>query len=871
MSNKNCKNHNGSGANSMNGSDSEFRGDNCSSNSCGSNSSVDSGVFANGSAGSPGDGSGGGSVGAGLFRFDLGVVINCFLLFVLFGVLSFKLYERVYDEPFHFCGLVIAFILTVYYFAKAPAGKKIGIFEKRSVITLILLLVLGFQLMVEIIKNMDFVSVSYLILIILYSNELFRKPEIQEMFKNGALGGPEWLKPSVWKGFSKDKGFAAGFIFTLFCLIILEVKKPYFFTNDDNVVQFLPNILYGVKAIFSGSFPAWNPYQCTGIPLFDQGIYALTYPFIYLSYLIARFAGNENITIDVFAFLHILAGYVITYFLLRKTGIEDRLSSAGSVAFVLSGFILMAGRSWFYMLPLAVFLPLMVWVLYDLINGKSDFRWFIFGGLTIGLFYHAGNAQMWVYGIMFLYVVLIIRFFITKYSSIAVFGKLTASLCLGAAIAAPMAVPQFLLTKDLVRNNGGDGILSYLAGFLFPAPISRATLPNSWSVGMGDYSYGGHLFYAGTVFFLIAFMMFFFTIFYRVNPFEFVKKNVWLVAAFIAFVFGLGRAGILWNIFCRLPVFSKFQHPIKFLPFIYLFVILGVCLFLERALPLMKQGDKIRRILISLVFVLMFWHCLTPLTSFYPYADKPYKPLPMEVMEMIKPGGLQTQRIVCFTEGEPFFARSLHEGFNNLVPHNYTTVYKLYSTGGYEPFAMDSPLYAHLRNAIVQRNSDEDFNLLRAFGTGWIFAQNKGCIAQCDNNPNLKKVYTYPDQDIAIYELTNPAPLAFAGSNPMVPLKTDFSEKGAVVDVTGLNAGDTVTVGIVYRPGLYLYSGSIQVPLTHDPIGRLVFNVPAGATKMSVVYKAPWMKGFAAAVVFLILSLILWVISGYVEKREKIK
>ena len=57
----------------------------------------------------------------------------------------------------------------------------------------------------------------------------------------------------------------------------LEIREPFFFTQDDNLSSFFPVILNGCRGVFSGTLPSWNPYQHLGAPTTTYGLYALTY------------------------------------------------------------------------------------------------------------------------------------------------------------------------------------------------------------------------------------------------------------------------------------------------------------------------------------------------------------------------------------------------------------------------------------------------------------------------------------------------------------------------------------------------------------------------------------------------------------------
>ena len=102
-------------------------------------------------------------------------------------------------------------------------------------------------------------------------------------------------------------------LFLIGSLVFMEVRDPYYFTQTDTVNECLPMILVGMRDVWRGEFPEYNPYILFGTPLASLGMYGLTYPPLYLSYAIARhLLGNEHATMEVFVIMHLLAGFFLT-------------------------------------------------------------------------------------------------------------------------------------------------------------------------------------------------------------------------------------------------------------------------------------------------------------------------------------------------------------------------------------------------------------------------------------------------------------------------------------------------------------------------------------------------------------------------------
>lgn len=175
-------------------------------------------------------------------------------------------------------------------------------------------------------------------------------------------------------------------------LTILELRQPYFFTQDDGfaISCGLTQVVYGCRSLIHGVFCTWNPYQMLGCPTSSIPQSTLAYPGIYAAYVISRYIlGNEYVSVDVFCIMHIMLGFLAMYALTRRIGLRPMLASIGSLSLVLSGYTLILGRSWFFMVPVIVWAPLAMLAIVQLQRTPS-WKWVAAAGLAIGLFFHAG-------------------------------------------------------------------------------------------------------------------------------------------------------------------------------------------------------------------------------------------------------------------------------------------------------------------------------------------------------------------------------------------------------------------------------------------------------------------------------------------------
>src|SRR5262249_22814467 len=176
---------------------------------------------------------------------------------------------------------------------------------------------------------------------------------------------------------SSDRAWnLAGWLFLICGFVGLECLEPYYFTQDDALVGELPGVLLGCRSLCEGAFPDWNPYVFMGAPLATIGFWAITYPPQLLSYVIARYVlGNECVTLEVFAALHLLAGFVAMRHLCRRIGMGAFPGNLAALSFVYAGCILIMGRSWQPFIANAVWLPLVGIAIQRFREGPVGWKW----------------------------------------------------------------------------------------------------------------------------------------------------------------------------------------------------------------------------------------------------------------------------------------------------------------------------------------------------------------------------------------------------------------------------------------------------------------------------------------------------------------
>jgi len=660
-------------------------------------------------------------------------------------------------------------------------------------------------------------------------------------------------------------------------IFFLECRQSYYFTQDDNYCQVLPLILQGCQSFFSGVFPQWNPYQLLGQPMACQGLYGLTYPLTYVSYAFAHFIlGKEYATIEILAILHLTIGLLAAYWTARVWGVSAPLAAAIALSYILSGYALIAGRCWINMLNAMAWLPLVFGALAVLKNGPVTWKWAGATGLVIGIFFHSGFVQIWVYALMFFGVVLGV-FVLTGEVPWRRSLWVIPAILSGIALAAPLLYVQMKFAADIVRVTSGyssQGLgFKYLLAILAPHPLVEMRHHLGWGNKYPEYM--SHLYYSGTVFF---FFVSFGLIRLAVIPKS--KKafteNIWLFCALAALLFSFGDKALMWALLSKLPWFGKFMHPERFLALFNFFIALGGGIVIQGLLG-GRRGRRYGEIVIAgLVAAAMLYHVTQARPAFWFFEDRPYPSLTREQQTTFLGGDpLRPQRMATLTpmEDSPLRYPNLPQ-YTLSLDLNFATVYSILSFDAYDPLSwchafcinhLFKNLGEHPRaiddfHAAAAAESRNRLPLCRAYGIRWLTVFRPLASIYAPYFPREGQVTETPVS--YIWTLPGVCPLAFAEADPGTAFPIRFDGRGATVDVrrqgvaTSCPRGGPFIINILAWPDFRVYADGTPIAFTPDDWGRMRIDVPPGVSTIEARYSPPWAIGFGLGALLAVLAFI---------------
>jgi hypothetical protein len=660
------------------------------------------------------------------------------------------------------------------------------------------------------------------------------------------------------------------------CLIggfsALECLEPYYFTQDDALIGELPGILLGFRSLWQGTFPDWNPYVFLGAPLATIGFWAITYPPQLISYAVARhLLGNEFATMEVFAALHLLAGFIAMRHLCRRIGMGAMPANLAALSFVFAGCILIMGRSWHAFIANAVWLPLLGIGIQHFREGPVGWKWIIGIGVVLGLSYHAGFPQIVAILGMFLALGLATVALADRVSPRRL-AAIAPALLLGIGLSAPLLLHHLQFTGALERFvPAEDGVYDDLHGAVLPYPFAQTGFPTPW--GSFHVEKMGHFYFFGGLF-AVLFALQAVCFWIRLPDRQAWGRSWWVPCGIFALLMVLGESAYLWKGVAALPMAKFFlRYSFRFYPWLAFCAILSGGLILERILATLRQRQPWELLVGGAMLCVLAYHLAMCQPSFYTYGFQPYPPLPEEFEAKFHPykdkafvGDKNSRRIASWSQ-----LRSPSPDFYASLPLNLPHYYRVPSILGYDPVVEGQPRVAKM----YRRLQDEPIAACKAYGVGWhLFSYAEPPVVSPNQRfyfmesavpfepayRELLKAKLTPLADwhgTSLKELPGVDPLAFVTGQPERALPLHLHCRGADIDVTGLPAETRVTINFLWYPQMALDLDSQPLSVNQDDWQRITTTLPQSGSMLSLRYEPPWPKTCAVAAAMCLAALLL--------------
>ncbi len=657
--------------------------------------------------------------------------------------------------------------------------------------------------------------------------------------------------------------FGAGMAGVCVMMTFLECRQPMYFTQDDGHTFFLPVLAEAMRAMWhDGSFSTWTGLLGMGFPTVSAGAFTLTYPVTYIAYAISMAMGSAVYTLEIYAWLHFMAAYAVTYLLLRAVGCRPVLALSGSFCLVLSGFNLDVGRSWFVYIATMVYFPALLLSLVWLQRDRAGWRWVLLTGAVIGVAYHTGNAQFWLYACAFWALGAV---WIAAWQFGAQWRQwlpIAAAGLVGVGLAMPLAYMQVQELGQMDRPMAGtEGIGVGLSNLLLPYPWVETGHPEGWG---GAYKpMMGAMYFFGGVFFLFAMMAVFAYVAMAVRmPWAWLKgrrtEGVFTLLAVVAFWMALGRDGGLWSVVhTYLYPFNKMRNAWKFISLLSVLSVVAGAYYAEGLAQRLRRAGPVAVPLLAVVAMAMTVvnaYCAKRPWQFL--VDVAYLPMPQALEPLRVPEGF-SQHIPRVMPFSPFFAGI--EGYSAVLGRNYPAWYHVVSTGYHVNSFENTPNMVFSKS--VMEKSLQDYT--RQYGVTHIIVSSfQWGVAPTDlqrlHDIELlaKNRMVREPKAFTLYDVTDKQtrPLAFEEGDFKKALGLQLRANGLDIR-TRAESADAVIANFLYQHWFSAYDAKgRRLAMGEDAYKRMRIENSPDNTLIRVRYEPPLLMGVVCGILFLAMA-----------------
>lgn len=649
-----------------------------------------------------------------------------------------------------------------------------------------------------------------------------------------------------------------GVLFLIGGLTALEVRQPYYFTRDDVAVAEVPVYVYGLRTVWDGAIPEYNPLLYMGSAHASTGMMQLTYLPSYLAYAIARHGlGDEFLYAEVSAILHLIAAYALTRLLAKRMGLGPMTGVLVALSFTFAGSILIMGRSWHTFIATSVWMPALALSLVSLSSGRVGWKWVVATGIAIGGYFHVGFTQNAAFGCGFLLMGVGYQWAMGRVPTRQAL-LLGPALLMGAGLVAPNLYQQVQMMSSVSRGySSHPGCGNMVPAMLLPFPLVRDCDLTKWIQMERDRA--GHVaFFGGVLAWLVLLEGVALALAAKRTDWQ---RQVWIFLAACAFVLSLGEAGSLWQLGGSIPVIeSFFRVPFRMLPFLALFTCLAGGLSLDRFLR--KQNSTRTEFLVGVAALVMLGHHIAMSTaSFFSYTYPPYPTLPPTLQPLAQDTGAWRSRFLTVTSrqsSDPQHAHGLGQDLN--------VIYRLPTVDGYVPISENA---TYLK--AYDRMLADPLGAAKAYGVGWVIVVTDPTPANTlpsglwatyvpNGRLGMKLLPMLPaptvGDGVRVYRVPGAAPLGFASGTPTEPLPLSAGGDGLKLDVTGVPSGQIVTANFLWYPQIRAELDGQPIEATPDEWGRIRVTLDRPGQELTIRYVPNWGKGIVIGLGAVLVSLM---------------
>lgn len=659
---------------------------------------------------------------------------------------------------------------------------------------------------------------------------------------------PKTLKPV--QDARESRWFWSGFAIMVGVLALKEYGDPYYFTQNDTLMQYFP-IIKGMFALMleEPAMPVWSAYQGMGLPLTSGG-YAMMYPPLYVAYGFARYVlNNVDLTMEVLAWMHFLPGYAVLYAAMRLLGVRPAIAVPMALCHGLAGYYFTQGRSWMAGFMLTLYIPALCYSLASFIRlPQGGVKWATQSGLMLGFFFYASHTEMWLYGmVLWGLSVVWITFCDLKIAWLRVRLVVLCLMLIG-VLASPLGMIQIMEQQSVAPTDHDVGVHHDTFSMLVGSGMGWHTNP--------VYFFGGIPLLACAVFLFFGLVRL-----VKAPQSQPAMLMAFGLSALFCYLAMFGSEGWLWSAMKEFEPFSKFRWVWKWMPYFAAFSVMACAVFFE---ALMHGAGRKRlwmvRVLSVLAAALTFYNSFYAVEGGKRFSDQPYPLLAPELQSLQAREWKGTS--VC---------RELTLGYNYSQEMNFLQTLSMNLATGYHVFAAHrypqrvgmTPEYLAMRDLLEHDFGAylKEYGICRVICTNapYDYIRNDFHNVSCDGLKDSGQLSeeAQPLFGSRLYDVSDRQfkPLAYIADDESKTV--EFKVRADGLDVflppSEYSYPYHVVLNFLYHPWMsaYMETGS-RVGVSKDKFNRIKIQATPSMREIRLRLTPPWGNGLTCSAVLLI-------------------
>ena len=663
-------------------------------------------------------------------------------------------------------------------------------------------------------------------------------------------------------------------------MMIVEMKHPYYFLQDDNRDYFLPIYVANLRAVIHGEIPLFNFHQFCGTPLLSSTQTAPFYPLNYGAIVLSKcILGNYFGAIDIIALFHLIIAGISFYYFMRYFGLHEHSCFWGALTWTFCGFVVSVGDSWIPIIGYAAYLP---WISLLTIRflKKVTVRKFILLVIVESLLFFLGWPQYFIYSVTFeiVHIILILFFTSRLFTKINVLESsndifnisprirkflqyyFLQYICL-IFIVLPVLLPGLHQISISNRNNSiawetyislSYNMKDWIYGLI--NPFSSTSHNYTWT----NQNYISHIGYVTIVFLLIG------VLYVRNKRYNLIL--VYFILGLLTLLFA--NNSIITKLFYLVPIYNKFRWPFKAAFFTSYSLIIVATFGFDYMYEKLQALKLMTKRLSFLVFACIIAMHIFNIIILYAYSSQKMFGVHLDNVPFDEPlrNILRSGRIV--TLGPNYANYKVFPGlYGYTSPYlgfSYATFWELYHFGGYDPLLLERNAKTCL-NTNYKSNLNIDANMsfedqmklvyyLRTWGVKW-YIVDKQLSYHFFSNLLLR----YSDNNRNVYYDSLARSFISWQNDSAYNDKVNFKFCTNYIEINSFNSSDdSLNVNVLFNEYFKAHIDGNAACLNETRDSQLELFVPKGSHSIIIEYSDPYFTyGVIGTGAFIVL-VFLW-------------